>query len=86
MGMHACRFGGPVWWNTPLDDEDAQKAEENRTTWGQGQDAGGSGSGAGPSSGGRKRPADDLEDDDELPDEVRVRLEALKRGGGGKLD
>jgi hypothetical protein len=26
------RFGGPVWWNTPMDD-DGTGAEENRTMW-----------------------------------------------------
>ncbi|PNH09682.1 Protein BUD31 2, partial [Tetrabaena socialis] len=30
------KFGGPVWWNTPLDEEDGAKLEENRTTWAQG--------------------------------------------------
>ncbi|KAG2432843.1 hypothetical protein HXX76_008576 [Chlamydomonas incerta] len=78
------KFGGPVWWNTPLDEEDGAKLEENRTTWGQagagepGEGAGGGGGGPGPS---RKRPAAELDgdDDDELPDEVRARLEALKK-------
>ncbi len=85
------RFGGPVWWNTPLDDEDAGKLEENRTTWGQGapgeqgEDMGAGpdgGPGPGPSGGSRKRPASEFDGDgdDEMPAEVRARLEALKKG------
>ncbi|GIL72070.1 hypothetical protein Vretimale_519 [Volvox reticuliferus] len=83
------KFGGPVWWNTPLDEEDGAKLEENRTTWGQGVpgeevDASGDGpaGGAGPSGGGRKRPASDFDgdEDDDMPAEVRARLEALKKG------
>ncbi|KAG2501060.1 hypothetical protein HYH03_000879 [Edaphochlamys debaryana] len=75
------KFGGPVWWNTPLDDEDGAKLEENRTTWGQGgegPDVGGPGPSMPPP---RKRPADELaaDDDDELPPEVAARLEALKK-------
>ena len=30
------RFGGPIWWNTPLDDSE-ETAEQNRAVWGQGQ-------------------------------------------------
>eukprot|EP00955_Chlamydomonas_euryale_P108358 365844-Chlamydomonas_euryale.AAC.8 len=75
------RFGGPIWWNTPLE-EDSTAADENRTTWTQGHQGdivpGGGSSGAGP-SGSRKRPADEADDDD-MPDEVRARLEALKKG------
>ncbi|GLC34604.1 hypothetical protein PLESTB_001243400 [Pleodorina starrii] len=79
------KFGGPVWWNTPLDEEDGAKLEENRTTWGQGAPGeqaegaeGGPEGGPGPS---RKRPASDFDgdDDDEMPAEVRARLEALKK-------
>lgn len=72
------RFGGPIWWNTPLD-EDGTGLEENRTTWGQqrgGEDE--NEGGAGPSHG-RKRPAED-DDEDELPEAVRARLDALKQG------
>jgi bud site selection protein 31 len=31
------KFGAPIWWNTPLDDEDieAQAKEQHRTQWGQ---------------------------------------------------
>eukprot|EP00879_Flechtneria_rotunda_P000979 GHRR01001113.1.p1 GENE.GHRR01001113.1~~GHRR01001113.1.p1 ORF type:complete len:229 (+),score=65.09 GHRR01001113.1:138-824(+) len=76
------KFGGPIWWNTPMDDGEAdaaETAEQNRTTWGPA--AGGQGGSAvvaeGPS---RKRPADDFAaDEDDIPDAVRARLEALKR-------
>lgn len=83
------KFGGPVWWNTPLDDED-NKPEQNRTTWGTAggsgqQAAGGDEDAGGPGPSSRKRPADDFGADDELPDEVVARLNALKKGGG-KLD
>ena len=30
------RFGGPIWWNTPMDDSE-ETAEQNRAVWGQGQ-------------------------------------------------
>lgn len=32
------KFGAPVWWNTPLDDDDmeAQAKEQHRAQWGQG--------------------------------------------------
>ncbi|MEW5320155.1 MAG: hypothetical protein WDW38_011252 [Sanguina aurantia] len=73
------RFGGPVWWNTPLE-EDGSKAEENKTTWGQAgaSDAGGGSSSrdAGGASG--SRPAQDLDEEDDMPAEVRQRLAALK--------
>ncbi|GFR40159.1 hypothetical protein Agub_g716 [Astrephomene gubernaculifera] len=83
------KFGGPVWWNTPLDEEDGAKLEENRTTWGQGGEGGQAGdfgdAGPGPSAAGRKRPASDFDadDDEELPAEVRARLEALKKSNQG---
>lgn len=74
------RFGGPVWWNTPME-EDAS-AEENRATWGQGdapprpEVAPSSGPPPAPS---RKRALEEEEDD--LNDEVKRRLAALKGGG-----
>jgi bud site selection protein 31 len=85
------RFGGPIWWNTPLDDADAEAEglEANRSTWGPAGGGGGGGEqqqqqygGGGGGGGGRKRSAADLggDDEDEMPDEVRARLEALKRG------
>lgn len=81
------KFGGPVWWNTPMDDEDAdaEGVEANRSTWGAPGGGGGGGGGGGQQQqgpgGSRKRPGEAFEDDDELPDEVRARLEALKRAG-----
>lgn len=30
------RFGGPIWWNTPLE-ETEETAEQNRAMWGQGE-------------------------------------------------
>jgi bud site selection protein 31 len=32
------RFGGPIWWNTPLE-ENEETAEQNRAVWGQGEEA-----------------------------------------------
>ena len=31
------RFGGPIWWNTPLEETD-ETAEQNRAVWGQGEE------------------------------------------------
>lgn len=74
------RFGGPVWWNTPME-EDAP-ADEHRTTWGQaGAEAGPPGAGAGPPQPSRKRPLE-AEEEDELDDDVKRRLSALKGGAG----
>ncbi|GAX79871.1 hypothetical protein CEUSTIGMA_g7311.t1 [Chlamydomonas eustigma] len=72
------RFGGPIWWNTPLED-DGTTQDENRTTWQQQRAA--EEEAAGPSS--RKRGfVDDFtaDGDDEMPEAVRQRLEALKKG------
>ncbi len=97
-----CRFGGPVWWNTPLED-DGSGAADNRTTWAQRQppvqeggfddglgdyDAGsgpprGGGGGASGSGAGRKRVPEErggADEEDELPDAVKRRLEAMKQG------
>ncbi|KAL4437469.1 hypothetical protein ABPG77_003450 [Micractinium sp. CCAP 211/92] len=30
------RFGGPIWWNTPLEEAE-ETAEQNRALWGQGE-------------------------------------------------
>lgn len=71
------RFGGPVWWNTPLD-EDGSTAEENRTLWTQkGAEAEG-GEAPGPSK--KRGFVDDFaaNDNDEMPEAVRARLEDLK--------
>lgn len=57
------RFGGPVWWNTPLDD-DGDKEEDNRTTWqrvgaegGDNGNAGGAGRDDGDDGDGRLGPS-----------------------------
>lgn len=78
------KFGGPIWWNTPLDDAEAaaEGEEANRSTWAPAGGGGGGGAAAAAAGGGggRKRPAaGGLDDEDEMPDEVRARLEALKR-------
>ncbi|KAL3149543.1 hypothetical protein ABBQ32_002323 [Trebouxia sp. C0010 RCD-2024] len=66
------KFGGPVWWNTPLDEEDVAP-EEHRATWGQGEAPP-----LPPPAASRKRP---LEDDDEIDEDVKRRLAALQGGG-----
>lgn len=102
------RFGGPIWWNTPLEDEGGE-AEDNRAIWSQ--------AGSGPkrraapgavveqpgkrskhlegegASGSRgfglgERGPDTVhhEDDDEIPVEVRKRLEVLKETMGKSVD
>lgn len=77
------KFGGPIWWNTPLDDE-AGTAEENRTTWGQLGQTEPSESAPAPS---KKRFRDDFEpEEDEIPEEVQKRLDALKWGISSKKD
>lgn len=32
------KFGGPIWWNTPMDDDAEEAAEENRAVWTQGDE------------------------------------------------
>lgn len=74
------KFGGPVWWNTPVDEDEAP--EENRTTWAAPGEApsGGTGGGGG---GSRKRSAAAAAegDEDEIPEDVRKRLHALQQAG-----
>ncbi|DBA88795.1 hypothetical protein WJX77_003026 [Trebouxia sp. C0004] len=65
------KFGGPVWWNTPLDEEDVAP-EEHRATWGQGEAPP-----LPPPAASRKRP---LEDDEELDEDVKRRLASLQGG------
>ncbi|DBB08842.1 hypothetical protein WJX82_008429 [Trebouxia sp. C0006] len=65
------KFGGPVWWNTPLDEEDVVP-EEHRATWGQGEAPP-----LPPAAASRKRP---LEDDDEIDEDVKRRLASLQGG------
>lgn len=82
-GAGDSRFGGPIWWNTPMKDDDENAAEEEyRTVWEQDgeQPRGGAGpSGAGPSSAGaEKRPRTAAEEEDELPEDVQARLKALR--------
>ena len=66
------KFGGPIWWNTPLGDEDDEDAEEHRATWAmQG----------GPEGESHKRTAAEaFVGDDELEPDVQQRLRALQRG------
>jgi bud site selection protein 31 len=68
------RFGGPIWWNTPMKDDDGEAVEEEyRTVWEQdGENA------AGPSAGPAKRPRVAADDEDELPEDVQARLKALR--------
>ncbi len=75
------RFGGPIWWNTPVDDDDdskkeGNKKEENRAVWVQEGDEedGEEEEEANPSK--RKRVGDEEE---ELEPEVLARLNALKK-------
>ena len=76
------RFGGPVWWNTPLD-EDGSTAEENRTLWTQKGAEGAEGGEAAPGPSRKRGFVDDFaaNDNDEMPEDVRSRLEELKRRG-----
>lgn len=82
------RFGGPIWWNTPMEDTE-ETAAENRAVWVQvgaenegEQDEGAAGVAAGeeeqagPSAPSRKRALED--DEDELDDDVKKRLAALR--------
>lgn len=90
------KFGGPVWWNTPLgDDDDKEGAQGNRAVWGQAtdeapqgdndDDEGDEGGQPGPSSQGggtKKRPVQEVySDEDELEEDVKKRLEAMRRTG-----
>lgn len=61
------RFGGPIWWNTPLKEDDDDAAEEaHRTQWEQ----------EGAPAPKRSRPEE--EEEDELPEDVQARLKALR--------
>lgn len=64
------KFGGPIWWNTPLGDDESAP-EENRATWAQPGAEAPEEPVAEPS---RKRPAEE----EELDPEVQNRLKALK--------
>jgi bud site selection protein 31 len=73
------RFGGPIWWNTPLHEEDEDADEDaHRAQWEQdtgGQEAPGPPNGA---AGMAKRARDAAEEEQGLPDEVQARLKALR--------
>jgi bud site selection protein 31 len=90
------KFGGPVWWNTPLDDDtnDQEGAQGNRAVWGQatdeaqqedGHDDDGGQPGPSSSQGGggtKKRPVQEVySDEDELEEDVKKRLEAMRGAG-----
>ncbi|KAL6780483.1 hypothetical protein ACKKBF_B12970 [Auxenochlorella protothecoides x Auxenochlorella symbiontica] len=73
------RFGGPLWWNTPIEEDTEETAEANRAVWGQEGDQ----QPAPAQEGSRKRaaggpPTGDDEDEDELDDAVKQRLAALR--------
>eukprot|EP00803_Ostreobium_quekettii_P009832 evm.model.scf_1839.2 EVM.evm.TU.scf_1839.2 scf_1839:3440-5765(-) len=88
------RFGGPIWWNTPLEEEGGD-AEDNRAMWAQpgarSRKRGQAGEGGEPvakrvqhGDGGRSpargegREGGAAVDDEEIPAEVQQRLAALK--------
>jgi bud site selection protein 31 len=87
------RFGGPIWWNTKVDDED-EKAEDNRAVWAQAVDDGteeGEGQEGGEGDEGRAEEHDHAgtndhkrgraaEEEEELDPDVAARLAKLKRG------
>lgn len=82
------RFGGPVWWNTPAEDTE-EVAEQNRAVWtqeGAEEEEQQEEDEAGPSipQASRKRPIEDVapadNNEDELDDDVKRRLAALKNG------
>lgn len=80
------RFGGPIWWNTPMDDS-KEAREANRAVWAQEGDEDEAGQGdvegeAKNSDGSKKRSFEEIQsvgdEDDDLDPEVKKRLEALK--------
>jgi len=92
------RFGGPVWWNTPLEDEEAAP-EENVTIWEQSQteekqeraikkqrreeqDASEPSNKEGEDSSFQLDVSRPPVEDEDIPDEVKQRLAALKRSMG----
>jgi bud site selection protein 31 len=71
------KFGGPIWWNTPLDDVSKEKKEENRAVWVQeGDEEENEQQDAAPAVGDKRARN---EDEEELDPEVQKRLEALKK-------
>lgn len=71
------KFGGPIWWNTPLDDVSKEKKEDNRAVWVQEGDEEEDEQQASAARVGGKRARN--EDEEELDPEVQKRLEALKK-------
>ena len=72
------RFGGPVWWNTPVEEEESGEAE-HRTQWEQDRgDAGPSAPPPLPPAAAMKRSRG--AEEEELPEEVQARLKALRGG------
>ena len=71
------KFGGPIWWNTPLDDASKEKKEDNRAVWVQEGDEEEDEQQASAARVGGKRARN--EDEEELDPEVQKRLEALKK-------
>jgi bud site selection protein 31 len=72
------RFGGPIWWNTPLrEDDDEAAEEEHRTQWEQeGVQADSEPMPAG--DGASKRSREAAAEEAELPEDVQARLKALR--------
>jgi bud site selection protein 31 len=70
------KFGGPIWWNTPLDDVSKEKKEENRAVWQEGDEEEDEQQDAAPAVGDKRARK---EDEEELDPEVQKRLEALKK-------
>jgi bud site selection protein 31 len=89
------RYGGPIWWNTPLEDTTAEEPQQNRATWvrdgqepqaqqqqqQQQREEGAAGGGEEGADAGpsRKRPLE-AAPDEELEDDVKARLAKLRGG------
>ncbi|GMH43094.1 hypothetical protein BSKO_11016 [Bryopsis sp. KO-2023] len=77
------RFGGPIWWNTPLE-EGVEEADDNRAQWAQPSSRREEGAPvdkrqrADEEGADIARSKDRADDEDEIPAEVRKRLNALK--------
>lgn len=71
------RFGGPIWWNTPMDDAetDTSKKDQNRTVWVQ---EGEEDDEEVEEEGAQKRKRVE-EEEEELDPDVLARLHALKK-------
>eukprot|EP00889_Picochlorum_renovo_P004766 jgi/Picre1/31796/NNA_007145.t1 len=80
------RFGGPIWWNTPLDDDSKDAKEKNRAVWVQDGEEGEEqvhedeeDNRIHDEARKRKREVGN-EEEEELDPEVQKRLDALKKG------